>query len=99
MWCCRVADCCRASLPSWGRRRDLTVLIDGTILALAAWLVIWIVAVQPQLAGSHIGFADWMPTVVYPPLDLLVAVAIWRVGRGDLRRSGAWVLLAAWSSL
>ena len=82
-----------------GRRRDLTVLIDGAIVALAAWLVIWVVAVQPQIDTSHIGFADWMPTLVYPPLDLLVAVAIWRVGRGDLRRCGSWMLLAAWSSV
>jgi diguanylate cyclase (GGDEF)-like protein len=76
-----------------GRRRDTAVLLDGALYAVAAWLVIWVVAVQPQLDTSHVSIVDWLPTVLYPPLDLVVVVAIWRVGRGELRRCGAWQLL------
>lgn len=75
------------------RRRDTVVLLDGTIVALATWLAIWVVVVRPGLATSGISFWDWLPTVAYPPLDVVLVVALWRIGRGDLRRSPAWLLL------
>jgi diguanylate cyclase (GGDEF)-like protein len=77
-----------------GRRKDMAIFIDATVYAVAAWLAIWVVAVHPALANSGIAFWDWIPTVLYPPLDLIVLVAIWRIGRGDLRASPPWLLLA-----
>jgi diguanylate cyclase (GGDEF)-like protein len=77
-----------------GRRKDMAIFIDATVYAVAAWLAIWVVAVHPALANSGIAFWDWIPTVLYPPLDLIVLVAIWRIGRGDLRGSAPWLLLA-----
>jgi diguanylate cyclase (GGDEF)-like protein len=74
-------------------RRDTALLVDGGVLAVAAWLAIWVVWVHPQLAGSGIGTWDWLTTVAYPPLDVLLLVVLWRVGRGELRRSPSWVLL------
>jgi diguanylate cyclase (GGDEF)-like protein len=76
------------------RRRDATVLLDATVYATAAWLAIWVVAVHPALNSSGISFWDWIPTVLYPPLDVIVLVAVWRVGRGSLRTAGSWLLLA-----
>jgi diguanylate cyclase (GGDEF)-like protein len=77
-----------------GRRNDVAIFIDAGVYAVAAWLAIWVVTVHPSLASSNISFWDWIPTVIYPPLDLIVLVAIWRIGRGDLRRSAPWLLLA-----
>jgi diguanylate cyclase (GGDEF)-like protein len=77
-----------------GRRRDATLLLDATVYATAAWLAIWVVVVHPALDSSGISFWDWVPTVLYPPLDVIVLVAVWRIGRGSIRRSGSWLLLA-----
>jgi diguanylate cyclase (GGDEF)-like protein len=77
------------------RRRDFAALLDATMYATAAWLAIWIVLVHPALGSSQIGFWDWIPTVLYPPLDVIVLVALWQIGRGEVRFSQPWRLLAA----
>ena len=74
-------------------RRDAQVLIEAVTLALAGWLVLWVLVVHPKLADGGLTFWDWVPTVLYPPLDLLVIVAVWRLGRGSARRSAPWLLL------
>ncbi len=74
-------------------RRDITLLVDGAIFALAGWLALWVLLVQPQLTTGGLSIWDWLPTVLYPPLDLLVLVVVWRVGRGDVRRTAPWWLL------
>ena len=82
-----------------GRRvtaRDLLVLLEAAIFAVATWLILWVVYVHPALVHGDLGYWDWLPTVAYPPLDLVVIVVIWRVGHGaggEVRRSAPWVLL------
>ncbi len=82
-----------------GRRataRDVLVLLEAAILAAAAWLILWVVYVHPALVHSDLGYWDWLPTVLYPPMDLVVIVVVWRVGHGaggQVRRSAPWVLL------
>jgi diguanylate cyclase (GGDEF)-like protein len=80
-------------LGSRARRRDALVLIEAVTLATAAWLVLWVLVVHTQLANGGLTFWDWIPTVLYPPLDLVVIVAVWRLGRGSTRRSAPWLLL------
>jgi diguanylate cyclase (GGDEF)-like protein len=80
-------------LGARSRRRDLTVLTDGFVYGVGAWLALWVPLVTPQLRGGGLGVWDWIPTVAYPPLDVLVIVALWRVGRGDLRFSVPWRLV------
>ncbi|MGZ6953924.1 MAG: putative bifunctional diguanylate cyclase/phosphodiesterase [Acidimicrobiia bacterium] len=77
------------------RGRDRLVLLEAAALSLAGWLVLWAEFVHPKLANSGLSLWDWVPTVLYPPLDLLVVVAIWRLGRGHVRRTGPWILLAS----
>ena len=74
-------------------RRDVTLLIDGALFALAGWLALWVLVVHPQLSGGGLSVWDWLPTVLYPPLDIMVIILLWRLGRGDLRRSAPWRLL------
>jgi diguanylate cyclase (GGDEF)-like protein len=80
-------------LGSRATRRDASVLIEAVTLALAGWLVLWVLVVHPKLAEGGLTFWDWVPTVLYPPLDLIVIVAVWRLGRGHARRSAPWMLL------
>src|SRR5690349_20328527 len=82
-------------LGSRAVRRDAQVLLEATALACAGWLVLWVLFVHPQLANGGLTFWDWVPTVLYPPLDLIVIVVVWRLGRGSARRSGPWLLLMA----
>ena len=82
-------------LGARARRRDITVLIDGVIYALAGWLVLWLLVVYPQLASGGLTIWDWAPTVVYPPLDVIALIVWWRVGRGDVRHSAPWQFIAA----
>lgn len=77
-------------LGTQARRRDVTVLIDGVIYALAGWLVLWLLLVYPQLATGGLTIWDWAPTVLYPPLDVIALIVWWRVGRGDVRQSAPW---------
>jgi diguanylate cyclase (GGDEF)-like protein len=77
-----------------GSRKDMAIFTDAAVYAVAGWLAIWVTAVHPVLRDSGISFWDWVPTVLYPPLDLIVLVAIWRVGRGGLRSTAPWRLLA-----
>ena len=81
-------------LGAQARRRDVTVLIDGVIYALAGWLVLWLLIVYPQLATGGLTIWDWAPTVLYPPLDLIALIVWWRVGRGDVRQSAPWRFIA-----
>lgn len=76
-------------------RRDVLVLLEAVALAAAGWLVLWVQIVHPQLADGALGFWDWLPTVLYPPLDLVVIVMVWRLGRGHLRRFAPWRFLIA----
>ncbi len=76
-------------------RREAFVLLEAAVFALAAWLALWVLFVRPDLAGAGLSVWDWVPTLMYPPLDLLVIVAVWRLGHGDLRRSPPWLLLLA----
>ena len=76
------------------RRRESIAMLDATMYATAAWVAIWIVLVHPALAGSQISVWDWIPTVLYPPLDVIVLVALWQIGRGQVRYSQPWRLLA-----
>ncbi len=77
------------------RRRDITVLLDGVIYALAGWLVLWLLVVYPQLAKGGLTAWDWAPTVLYPPLDLIALIVWWRVGARDVHHSAPWRLIAA----
>lgn len=77
------------------RRRDATVLIDGTVYALAGWLAIWVLLVNPSLHTSQLSVLDWLPTVAYPPLDIVVLVVLFRVGQGGARWLTSWRLLVA----
>ncbi len=76
-------------------KRDTTLLLDGAIYALAGWLALWVLVVHPQLAGGGLGAWDWLPTVLYPPLDVMVLILVWRLGRGDIRRTAPWLLISA----
>src|SRR3954451_13701019 len=78
-------------LGSRAMRRDAQVLLEATALPCAGWLVLRVPYVHPQLANGGLPFWDWVPTVLYPPLDLIVIFAVWRLGRGSARRSGPWV--------
>jgi diguanylate cyclase (GGDEF)-like protein len=80
-------------LGSRATRRDVLVLLEAVALAMAGWLVLWVAYVHPNLADGGLTFWDWVPTVLYPPLDLLVLVVLWRLGRGQVRRSAPWILL------
>src|SRR4051812_19810184 len=82
-------------LGSRAMRRDAQVLMEATALACAGWLALWVLVVHPKLADGGLTIWDWIPTVLYPPLDLIVIVAVWRLGRGSARRSGPWMLLMA----
>ncbi len=74
-------------------RRDVLVLLEAVALAAAGWLILWVEVVHPQLTQGGLGFWDWVPTVLYPPLDLVVIVMVWRLGRGQLRRFAPWQFL------
>lgn len=74
-------------------RADALVLLEAAAVAVAAWLTLWVLFVHPDLAHQGLGFWDWLPTVLYPPLDLVLVVALWRLGRGDVRTSPAWRFL------
>jgi diguanylate cyclase (GGDEF)-like protein len=82
-------------LGSRTTRRDVNVLLEAMAVAIAGWLTLWVLVVHPQLARGGLGFWDWVPTVLYPPLDLIVIVGLWRLGRGRTRRTGPWLLLMA----
>jgi diguanylate cyclase (GGDEF)-like protein len=73
--------------------RDAMVIIDGAVFAIAGWLAIWILVVNPAIDSSGLSVLDWIPTVAYPPLDIIVLVVVLRVGRGDARLLVSWWLL------
>jgi diguanylate cyclase (GGDEF)-like protein len=84
------------ALVCWLRgatRRDLTFLVDATMYATAAWVAIWIVVVHPSLGASAITVWDWIPTVLYPPFDLIVLAALWKIGQREMRYVRSWQLL------
>ncbi|MFN8027235.1 MAG: diguanylate cyclase [Acidimicrobiia bacterium] len=88
---------CLASLWSLlgqdARKRDAAVLIDGVVAAMALWSIVWLTVAWPALEGSSVGVAAWLPTVLYPPLDVLLLMVLARLGRGDQRTNRTWRLL------
>ena len=75
------------------RKRDAAVLVDGVVAAMALWLVVWLVVAWPALERFGVATVGWVPTVLYPPLDVLLLMVLARVGRGDQRTNTTWRLL------
>ena len=76
--------------------RDRGELIDATILALGAGLVIWIVAIEPALADTRLMGLGRAVTLSYPMFDIgLAAIAARMLVAGHRRVPSFWLLGAA----
>jgi len=52
-----------------------------------------VLVVNPQMDTSGLSVFDWLPTVAYPPLDIVALVVLLQMGRSNARILASWWLL------
>lgn len=76
-------------------RRDLTSLLDASVVAVVAGMLSWIYLIGP-LIDTDVPRLAWMASLAYPILDLMMFAVALRLLLGRGRRPVSFVLLSIW---
>lgn len=81
------------------RNREATTLLEGAVAAISVWLVVWAFFVWPQTQTVGVSITSWLGSLAFPPLDIVIVIAVWGLGRSVGRRSATWWLFMGWVGL